>query len=233
MKDLSQQPRRITYASEGRARHYVESLTTRGPQSGPVYLIVAPKLRADKKVWGMLLPKLRELLPGISFRLWPQIAKAANDYDGSPVDYIRENHAGAVLIGFRHHYMLRVGPVALAEATGFAATGKPMLVFTGSRLAAWPDCQVLKIPEETRKDNLVTAYVLLPTRPEGMPLPTFAASLHMLGIREPGTIARAAGLGTERAPRGRERPPAGSRPGRNPIPPVRFVTAARTRTEDG
>lgn len=235
MKKQSKEPRRVTYANEERARHYVENLIQRGPVSGPLYLIVSPKLRGNRKVWPMLLKNLREILPGVGFRVWPQIAEQAQSYDGTPVEFIRDNHAGAVLIGARHHHMLRVGPVALAEATGFAASGKPTFAFTGSRLAAWPDCQVFKIPPEARKNRFVTAYVLLPLRPPDMPLPTFAASCHMLGIREPGMIARAAGLGSEpppqRPPRGSERPAAGSGAGRRPVPPVRFVTGASTRTE--
>lgn len=220
----STEPRKFSYGNETRARAYVESLIARGPQTGPVYLVVSPKLRMNERIWPNLLRNLRELLPGVTFRLWPQIMKNAEESGGSRVDYIRDNHAGCVLIGFRHHHMLKIGPVALAEATAFAASGKPALVFTGSRLAAWPDCEVLKIPEESRRDRFVAAYVLLPLRPASIPLPTFAASLHMWAIRDPEVIARAAGLGSER-------PAAGSRKPGRAVPPVRFVTGARTRTE--
>jgi hypothetical protein len=227
-RKLENEPRPFTYANEGRARHYVGNLTRAGIQSGPVYLIVSPSMRTNKKTWGMLLNSLREILPGIEFRLWPQVAREAERAGANKIKWLVDNHAGAIIIGFRHHHLLRVGPVALAEATAFAAHGKPAFAFTGRRLIAWPDCQVLKIPEDSRIDRFTTAYIALPLQPETKPFPTFTASCHMLGIRNPVIISRAAGIGTER-PRPRPRAPrmAGSRGPRS----GRLVTTARTRPE--
>lgn len=202
-------PRPASYGDEERARHYVKSLLANGPQSGPVYLIVAPAFRANKVLWPKLLKRLRDLLPGVQFRLWDQVRDDAARSPGTHSDFIRDSHAGGILIGARHHHMIRTGPVALAESTGFAAAGKPMLVFSGARLIAWPDCQVVKIPEESRKDDRTAAYVIMPTRPDGNPLPTLAASLRALGIRDPQVIARAAGLGPQEPRRGSERQSAG------------------------
>lgn len=230
-KNLAQKPRPYTYASRGRAQHYVSNLMRAGQQSGPVYLIVAPQLRANKELWAMLFNALREALPGITFQIWPQVGRMIEKSGQDKIAWLMSHHAGAVLCGYRHHSLLRVGPVALAEATAFAAHGKPTFAFTGRRLVAWPDCQVFKIPEESRRDNWVTAYVGLPLTPQEKPFPTFTAACHMLGIRDDAVIANAAGLGPER-PRPRSVRPSES--SRKPAPGsgrVRSEGRSQTRTE--
>jgi hypothetical protein len=186
-------PRPASYASESRARRYVESLTRTGPRSGPLYLTVNPVLRNNPKIWPVLLRTVRGLMPGIEFRLWSQIATKAGETTTERIGYVVGQHRGCVLIGARHYGMLRIGPVAHAESTAFAAAGKPVFVFTGARLIAWPDCQVIKIPAGKRPDARTAAYVLLPARPPAT-LPTLAASFHALGIRDRGVIRRATGF---------------------------------------
>ena len=70
--------------------------------------------------------------------------------------------------------------------------GKPVFAFTGTRLIAWPDCHVRKLPEDKRVSPHFAATIALPSRP-ARPLPTLSASFHVLGIRDPEIIARAAG----------------------------------------
>lgn len=191
--DVMREPRTYTYGNEKRARAYVQDITANGIQSGPVYVTVAPGIRSNPKMWNPIIRRLRELLPGKIFHTWVNAADGLSRYDGDKLDYFRDRYAGNILVGKRFHHMLRIGGVALSESTDFAWAGKPTMVFTGARLAAWPDCQVLTLPLEKR-DKFTAAYVLLPMRPLDRPLPTLTASLHMLGIRDNKVITKAAGI---------------------------------------
>lgn len=190
--------RPVSYGGERRAREYIALLletAKAGNPRMPIYLTVAPVIASDTERWADIIRALRKLIPDIPFRHWPLIAKdVPSGTPGVRADWIVGQHAGNIVIGEIERSSLRVGMLALLEPTKFDAAGKPVFVFTGTRLIAWPDCHVRKIPEQKRTDARVAAMISLPARP-ARPLPTLAASFHVLGIRDPVVIARAAGIG--------------------------------------
>jgi hypothetical protein len=189
--------RPYSYGGERRAREYVTLLlqtAKAGTPGMPVYLTASPAIASDPDRWIDVIRVLRGFIPGIPFRHWPLIAgDVPSGTPGVRADWIVNQHAGNILIAEKHGDSLSVGVIALLESTKFDAAGKPVLVFTGTRLIAWPDCHVRKIPPGKRENPHIAATVSLPARPD-RPLPTLAASFHVLGIRDPDIISRAAGI---------------------------------------
>lgn len=222
-KPVKPRTRPVSYGGERRAREYVTLLleTAKTTEPGlPIYLTVSPVISGDSEKWGVIIRTLRELVPGIPFRHWPLIAKTIpSGKPGERADWIISQHSGNIIIADREQNALKVGLMALLESTRFDAAGKPVLVFTGTRLVAWPDCHVHKIPEQQRKDPRIAATIALPVR-STRPLPTLAASFHVLGIRDPDIIAYAAGTVTARS--------AGSRSALSP----RFLAPPAMATDD-
>lgn len=199
-QDKQPRKRPESYGGEHRAREYVTGLlrarTETGNPAKHIYLTVAPVIASDSGQWETIIRTLRELIPGIPFRHWPLIAgEVPSGKPGERADWIVSRHAGNIIIAEKQKHSLKVGLMALLESTKFDAAGKPVLVFTETRLIAWPDCHVYKIPESKRDTPHIAALINLPERP-ARPLPTLAASFHVLGIRDPDIIARAAGIGT-------------------------------------
>lgn len=201
---MSERP--VSYGDAQRAREYVTGLLRARTETGNpgkyIYLTAAPVIASDSGKWTNIIRTLREFIPGIPFRHWPLISKdVPSGTPGERADWIVSHHAGDIVIGEITNHSLKLGLMALLESTKFDAAGKPVLVFTGTRLIAWPDCHVHKIPEGKRRTPHVAASIRLPERPQARPLPTLAASFHVLGISDPDIIARAAGIGTTLSPR--------------------------------
>jgi hypothetical protein len=180
-----------TYGTAGTARGYVAAILAAAPAAprGPVYVSVAPEATALAR-WPSLAEILAGMLPGVALAWWADVpAERAEALTGRAerAAYLAATHRAVVVVALRRETRRGLGPGVLAEAEAFAAQGRPVLVFTGRRLAAWPDCQTRAIPG--RRNRLV-AWLDVPPAPPA-PLPTLAASLRALGVTAPEVIARA------------------------------------------
>lgn len=193
---VTQRP--VTYATEQEARAYVARIMAAGPVRAPAYLAAAPSARMSAG-WPELAARAAALLPGAELHDWtgaaPLLACVASPRLAVA---LAETHSALVVFADRAGADGRrtVGPGILAESEAFTAAGRPVLVFTGRRMAAWPDVLVTPVTRgERRPRPHAVAWVDVPA-PPGRPLPTLAASLRVLGITGAADAGRAsAGIG--------------------------------------
>jgi len=200
--------RPVTYGTADAARAYVAAVLGAAgelTQLGPAYLSAAPQVRALPR-WPELRAALAAMLPGVPLADWSEVTMPELTGRDERAAWLAAHHRAVVVVSLREGTRRPVGPGVLAEAQAFAAASRPVLVFTGRRLAAWPDCRTRPAP--TRRGWPVAVWLDVPDMPP-RPLPTLAASLRALGVADPAAIARASG----RAPGG------GPAPSPRPSPP--------------
>lgn len=206
-------PRPVTYGTADAARAYVAAvLGWAALPDGPVYVSAAPEV-AGLRRWAALAGRLAGLLPGVPLAGWADARPPAGLDRAQRAAYLAATHPAVVVVALRRGPGRPLGYGVLAEAEAFAAQGRPVLVFTGRRLAAWPDCRTRPVPPA--KGRPLAAWLDVPAAPPRT-LPTFIASLRALGITDLEIISRAA----RGAPDGPPRPGAPSARPPSPRPPA-------------
>jgi hypothetical protein len=127
--------------------------------------------------------------------------------------YLAATHRGLIVVSLKDITRRALTRGVLAEVEAFTVAGRPVVVFTGARVAAWPDCRTRPAPRPRYKT--APRVLDVPGRSARL-LPTLDASLRALGVDGPEAIARAAGL----ARRGRPGAPASDGPGDGDRPPA-------------
>jgi hypothetical protein len=194
-------PRPASYATRDEAVAYVGRLADGGPLPGaPVYLIASPSARADGS-WPGRMRSLALLLPGVPLAAWDDLPGPVRELPG-PAERaaaIAAMHRGAVVVPNRAAPKRRlIGSAAQGEARMFAALGRPVVVLTGRRLAAWPDVRRrLASPRPPGTPIELDVPGVPPS-----PLPTLAASLGAWGLGAEAIARASVGLPERRpAPR--------------------------------
>lgn len=198
-------PRPPSYASRADAMEYVRAVTERtavlsaglpppGLTALAVYVIAAPADR-ESDDWPLTAARLSALLPGVRLTSWDS-APLAHGITG-PAERaaaLAALHRGAVVIPHRigaSAHRRVIGKAAQGEARAFVALGRPVLVYTGRRLVAWPD--VRRRPAPFPRPSYFPVEVDVPAEPPA-PLPTLAASMRALGLGAAEIARASAGL---------------------------------------
>lgn len=191
----------VSYAAADEARAYVARVLSRPPASSPasVYVIAVPSLPRSP-AWPVVAEALGKLLPGAGLLTFTDVFAAAAPAEGRPaplapgveerIPRIAGQARGAVVIPrkVRHpetgarRYLL--GYAARLEAEGLLSLGLPVLVLVPGGLVGWPDVRVHAAPPPA--SPWVPLELDMPEPPpEGITLPTVAASYRALGLGRP------------------------------------------------
>jgi hypothetical protein len=195
----------VSYAAADEARAYVARVLSRPPAPAPasVYVIAVPSLPRSP-AWPVIAEALGKLLPGARLLTFADVfapaapgtvpaegrAAALAPAAQERVPRIAEQARGAVVIPrkVRHpdtgarRYLL--GYAARLEAEGLLALGLPVLVLVPGGLVAWPDVSVHAAAAPA--SPWVPLEIDMPEPPpEGVMLPTVAASYRALGLGRP------------------------------------------------
>jgi len=213
-----QMPAPASYATADQARAYVAGVLSRPAPAVPprVYLIVRPKLFADKERWAKIGPALRAKLPGAELVTYRDLFGRQQRPAAERVEGIEAECAGAVVVPFVSRWpdlpvRYLIGYAGRLEADELCAAGVPVLVFTPRGMAAWPDVLVQPAGEPLPPPHL-SQELFLPELPD-RPLPTVAASYRAMGLSLP-------------APRKPRRSTSASASARPVVPAARMLAAA-------
>lgn len=209
----------VSYATADEARAYVMRVLSRPPAKAPasVYVIASPTLYGSP-AWPAIAEALDTLLPGAGLLTFNDVfppgavpaevvrearAAALHPPVQQRVPRIAERVRGAVVIPRKSvppgasspRYLL--GYAASLEAAGLFALGLPVLVFAPGGMLAWPDVRAHPAVEPHPSYATVELDVP-PAPPQGVLLPTVAASYRALGLprprpRRPPKLASSAG----------------------------------------
>lgn len=205
-------PRPDSYATRADAIEYVRAVIDTadrlraampppGPDALAAYVIVGPADR-ESEDWPLTVRRLAALLPGVRLAAW-DTAPLAHGITG-PAERaaaLAALHRGAVVVPHRIGASARrrvMGNAAQGEARAFASLGRPVLVYTGRRLVAWPD--VRRYPAPYPRPSRYPIELDVPAE-AAAPLPTLAASMRALGLGAADIARASAGLPERGQPR--------------------------------